>query len=286
MKFNQPLYYCCECKSIVANLDKLLFVEENSSKGFCTESCIEDFYLPIIRYYEKCDQELRKRLKILPNENIQIDIDEKQLVEEILANPSEVWNTENDLHEKISTYIRHFQDFSAVLLCTVYNGEASFIFLCTKTKSREYLAEIRNGHKLNENLEQKDNAIDDEDFQFMQLLEIKKSNLLADLLMKRKDSDISFEEFSHYEYCFNQCLELPDEVFEVKDREGDVFFVYIKSFLKDHHDFFYIISCLKRKDLNELNEVNVFPVLAFPTNDMELYSNFRAGVRISGTIKN
>ena len=286
MNFNHPLYYCSECKTVVPELANLLFIEENSNKGFCSETCIEDFYLPLVRHYENLDQELRKKLNISLDENIQTGADDKQLVEEILSNPSEVWNIENELHEKLTTYFRHFQDFTAVLICTIYNGEASFIFLCSKTRSREYLAVLRNGHKPYEAYEQSDNSLNDEDLQFMQLLESKKSNLLAELLTKRKDNDISFEDFTHYEYCYSECLESPDEVFEVKDRDGDVFFVYIKSFLKDHLDFFYIISCLKRKDLTDSSEVNVFPVLAFPTNDLDLYSNFREGTRISGTIKN
>ena len=120
----------------------------------------------------------------------------------------------------------------------------------------------------------------------MQLLESKKSSLLADLLTKRLDSDISFEEFTNYEFCFQETLETPDEVFESKDKEGDVFFTYIKSFIKDQSNFFYIISCLKRVSAESTEDVSVFPVLAFPTNDMDLYLEFRSGNRIAGPLKN
>ena len=120
----------------------------------------------------------------------------------------------------------------------------------------------------------------------MQLLEAKKSKLLADLLIKRKDDDISFEDFSKYEKYFELTLQEPDEVFEIKDNEGDTFFNYIKNFSQDNTSFFYIISCLKRVDSETSNEINVFPVLAFPTNDLDLFSDFRAGTRISGQLKN
>ena len=280
MKFNQPLYYCTECKTVVPALEQLLFIEEDSNKGFCSDTCIEDFYLPLIRHFESLELALRKRLNLPENEEIDAGFDDKELVEEVLKNPSEVWAVENLLQEKISTYIRHYNDFSAVIMCTVYNGEASFIFLCTKTRSRAFLSELRSGNKENASSMDEEVPLDDEDFNFIQ------SKLLADLLMKRKDDDISFEDFSLYENCFQECLDQPDEVFESKDREGDVFFVYIKSFIKDHTNFFYIISCLKRKDNEESSEVNVFPVLAFPTNDMDLYAEFREGSRIAGTLRN
>lgn len=286
MKFNKPLYYCSECKLVVPGLDKLLFIEDNSNKGFCSEACVEDFYYPIIRHYEQLEAGLRIRLN-LEKENIPAVDDEKNLIDEVLSTPSEVWSIKNELDEEIFTYIKHFQNFSSVVICTVYKGEGSFIFLSTKTKSREFLKKLRVGHKSSEAQSSNDDlAMDEDDYNFMQLLENKKSKLLADLLTKRKDSDISFEDFTEYESCFQECLDTPDEVFESKDREGDSFFVYIKSFIKDSSDFFYIISCLKRKDCEDDKSVSVFPVLAFPTNDIELYSEWRAGKKITGLIKN
>lgn len=290
MKFNQPLYYCSECKLVVPSLDKLLFIEDNSNKGFCSESCIEDFYFPLTRHYEQLEAKLRAQLN-LEREDIELRgidaLSEKSSMDEIFSNPSEVFSAKNELGEEIFTYIKHFQNYSSVIICSVYKGEGSFIFLNTKTKSREFLKALRGGTKKEEVLAiDQDLEMDEDDYNFMQLLESKKSQLLADLLMKRKDSDISFEEFSEYEFCYQDCLDVPDEVFESKDKEGDTLFVYIKSFIKEGSDFFYIISCLKRKEDIEDNSVSVFPVLAFPTNDVSLYSEWRSGKKISGLIKN
>lgn len=288
MKFSSPLYYCSECKLIVPQLEKLLFIEDNSNLGFCSEACIEDFHFPIIRYFEKLEADLRLKHG-LQNEKIEglKSIDEKNLVDNVLAKPSEVWSVKNELSEEIFTYLKHFEAFTAVIICKVYKGEGSFVFLNTKTRSREFLAELRLGVKKEQIYEEReDTAMDEEDYQFMQLLENKKSTLLAELLIKRSDSDISFEEFNDYEFCFQECLDSPDEVFESKDKEGDVFFVYIKSFIKGSSDFFYIISCLKRHDLADAKSVSVFPVLAFPTNDVALYSEMRTGKKIAGLIKN
>lgn len=288
MKFNEPIYYCTECKTIVPTLGKLLFIEEKSNKGFCSESCIEDFYLPLINHFEALDKKMRKIFGIeaefiLQNKN------PGGFIDEVLSSPSEIWKITNELQEEICTYIKHYHDYSAVVICSVYHAKASFIFFSTVTRSREYLAEFRTKDKenLSASMESRSGEeFNEEDLIFMQLLESKKSKLLAELLIKRKDSDISFEDFSLYEYCFQDTLDFPDEVFENKDNEGDSFFIYIKSFMKDNKNFFYIISCLKRKSGEDGQEISVFPVLAFPTNDMDLYYEFRLGNRIAGTLKN
>jgi hypothetical protein len=289
MKFNQPLYYCTECKLISKQLGDLLFVEDNSSKGFCSKECIEDFYFPIMRHYEKLEANLRSRL-LLQNENITSIENELELVNEVLANPSEVWSVHNELEEKIFTYTKHFKDFTSVVICTVYNGQGAFVFLNTKTRSVEFLKELRSNPQ--EELSQihadnlNDFSFNEEDYNFMQLLEVKKSRILAELLMKRKESDISFEKFNDYEFCFQECLDFPDEVFKSKDNEGDYLYIYIKSFIKETANFFYIISCLKRKESDDDRSTSVFPILAFPTNDVELYSEWRTGKKITGLIKN
>lgn len=288
MKFNQPFYFCAECKIILPNLLDLLFVEDNCSKGFCSKGCIEDFYYPLIRHFEQLETNLRSRL-FLENENITVLENEIELVNTVLSNPSDVWSTKNELDERIFTYIKHFKNFTSIVICTVYKGEGSFVFLSTKTRSVEFLKQLR-GNPKSEAPEKQSGSSDDfsfneEDYNFMQLLEVKKSQILAELLMKRKESDISFERFNDYEFCFQECLDFPDEVFEARDNEGDYFYIYIKSFIKGSDNFFYIISCLKRKESDEKSS-NFFPVLAFPTNDLQLYSEWRMGKKISGLIKN
>ena len=62
LKINQPIYYCNHCKKIFSKLDDLLFVEDGTSKGFCSEYCIESFYTPIIVHYEEREKELEKWL--------------------------------------------------------------------------------------------------------------------------------------------------------------------------------------------------------------------------------
>lgn len=295
MKFNKPLYYCSECKTILDSLKNLLFVEENSSKGFCSEACIEDFYMPLIRHFESIELNVRTKLGLvgLNEEKIDSILSERELLEDILLAPDELWKVENELSEDVYTYVKHYSAFSGIVICKVYAGEASFIFLSTKTTSRSFLEEICAGSRIEniskthslENIDSS-NDFNDEDYNFMQLLESKKSKLLAELLEKRKEDDISFEDFSLYESCFTEVIETPDEVFEQKDNEGDSFFIYIKSYVVEEENYFYIISCLKRKVDSGSEDISVFPVLAFPTNDIELYYEFRTGKKIAGHLKN
>ena len=57
------------------------FIEEQSSKGFCSEQCIEDFYAPLILHFESLEIKHRKLLGI-EHETIFQQKDDKSLIEE------------------------------------------------------------------------------------------------------------------------------------------------------------------------------------------------------------
>lgn len=285
----------------MTHLDDLLFIDESSHRGFCSEECIEDFYFPFIKHFEIIETSLRAKHN-LSKENGPVHIVDPEMVEEVLAHPNEVFRQSNELDEAFYHFIKHFPDFSVVVISSVYRKEASFVFLTTKTKSQVLLNEFRYGEMVTDWNAKSDDDDDDEDEEyqqtykaealmddfeeededmiFIQLLESKKSKLLADILMNRRDDDIAFEDYSGYESCFQETLDFPDEVFEKKDNEGDVIFTYIKSFDK----FFYIVSCLKRK-IGE-DTVNVYPILALPTTDVKMCQEFRGGTRLTGPLKN
>ena len=303
-----PLYFCSECKEIVKNLDELLFIDETSLKGFCCEECIEDFYFPLIKHYEGVEHSLRSKLNLL-QEFAEDDIVDPGTVENTVDHPDEVFRLSNELGDIFYNFIKHFSGFSVTVVASVYRQEASFVFLALKTKSQALLTEFRYGVSVTENwsvdesdapedrplnipkkeMRQDDlgDEMEDEDMVFIQLLESKKSKILADVLMKSKGNDIPFEDYSGYESCFEETLESPDEVFEKKDNEGDMIFTYIKAFSKGtrrEDSFFYIVTCLKRDTDRE--NVNVYPILALPTIDMEMCQEFRTGTRLSGPLKN
>lgn len=297
----KPFYFCSECKKVLQDLDDLLFIDEHSHKGFCSEECIEDFYFPLIKHYELVENSLRKKYNLLDETGFGAPADQ-ELVDEVLNHPSEIFKQSNELNETYYHFIKHFNDFSVVVIASVYRKEASFVFFTCITRSKALLGEFRYGEQVSDwelgddespgaleshtlydqdSSEDFDEEVDeDEDMVFIQLLESKKSHMLAEVLMKIKDNDIPFEDYSGYESCFQETLDTPDEVFEKKDKEGDVLFTYIKSYA----NFFYIVTCLKRKDVGE--NVNVYPILGLPTNDLELCQEFRGGTRLTGPLKN
>ena len=60
MKKYKNVYFCSNCRKSVPSLSNLYFIEENSHKGFCSELCIEKYYLPIVEYFEKIDADLKE----------------------------------------------------------------------------------------------------------------------------------------------------------------------------------------------------------------------------------
>lgn len=300
---NKPFYFCVECKKVIEDLDDLLFIDEHSHKGFCSEECIEDFYFPLIKHYEIVEHSLRKKLNLLTEAGISSGSDQ-ELIDEVLNHPSEVFRQQNELSESYYHFIKHYTDFTVIAVASVYRKEASFVFLTTMTRSQALITEFRYGEMINDwnykdeeediaedepdlshfkqsrDLRQEEEIDEDEDMVFIQLLESKKSNMLAEVILKRKDTDIPFEDYTGYESCFQETLDQHDEVFEKKDKEGDVLFTYIKSYA----NFFYIVICLKRKEDTSL--VNVYPILGLPTNDLELCQEFRGGIKLAGPLKN
>ena len=302
--FSESIYLCSECKKIMGHLDDLLFIDEYSHKGFCCEDCIEDYYFPLIKHFEMVEHSLRRKHDLVNELPINTIIG-PDMIEATLENPDEVFRQTNELNETYYYFIKKINDFFVVVISSVYRKEASFVFLVTKTMSQALITEFRYGEmmidwelkiedededeiEISVELETNDaysnDEDEDEDMIFIQSLENKKSNILADILMMRKEDDIPFEDYTGYEFCFQETLDFPDEVFEKKDKEGDIIFTYIKAFLRGHETFYYIVTCLKRmiKDDN----VNVYPILAMPTFDMELCQEFRGGTKLSGPLKN
>lgn len=309
------IYFCNECKKVMKHLDDLLFIDEFSNKGFCSEECIEDFYFPLIKHFEIIENSLRLKLN-LNDENISIGPSDQTLVDEIVTSPNEIFRYTNELHETYYNFIKHYPDFTGIVISGVYRKEASFVFLSTVTRSINLVNEFRFGEKVNDweigeqTLEQEleeslhnndflveenlatesgmDNDSDEEaDMIFLTLLESKKSKILADIILGRCDDDIPFEDYPAYEFCFQDTLENPDEIFEKKDNEGDVIFYYIKTFPqgeKGEESFYYIVICLKRS--TDATTVNVYPILAVPTTDMNMCQEFRSGTKLSGPLKN
>lgn len=291
MKLRSEVYCCVECKKIIEDIQSILFVEDNSQRGFCSEDCIEDFYRPMVKYYDSEVTRIREKLNVLDekldnDESIDAIYDENFYVEELSQSADEIWCVANELREETFYYIKYRRFFMTVMICTQFNETPSFIFCLIKTKSQKLINEFRVGVKLD--ISQKETHTSqeiEENSEFLTMLENKKSSLLGELLSEWKNTDIPIEEFQNFDKAFNDTLSNPDEIYEIKDREGDLNFNYLKSFMDENiGNYFYVIVCLKVS--HEKGETNVFPIMSFPTIDSNLFMKFRIGKKTLSLLSN
>lgn len=296
-----PVYHCSECKKILEDVESLLFVEENTSKGFCSEACIEKYYASLIHYFESQEKKIRKKHK-LTDEPCLIYVGKQSYMESVLSRPKQIWKMSNDLGEEFYSFISEFKEaktnfqntFYLIIICSVYDAKASFIFSATATKDRNLLKEFQFGEAIADpqsfvaevpKVAEKP-AGPDVSPEAMEFLESKKSSYLAELMEQRSVVDIPFEKFSLYEDYFDLTLEDPDEVYHTKDSEGDEIFTYIKAHEHSGVSFYYFILLVKIDGRWSPEQETLLPVVSFPTVDGEIYNHYRQGDQLSGGLKN
>ena len=79
--------------------ENLYFVESVIPRGFCSEICIKEFYGPIVDYYEKCEDDLRKKYKC-ETENLSDFISDPSFLEKLFAEPDEIWRIKTLLEKR------------------------------------------------------------------------------------------------------------------------------------------------------------------------------------------
>lgn len=302
MKKTNIFYYCNNCKKILTDLEELLFVEESSPRGFCSEDCIETFYQHLVDHFEKIDKNLRIKL-ILPEEDCLHFVGKPKLMELTLSNPHEVWHFENDINEKYFIFHRECKEksvkpFTMIVICMVFSNKPSFILSATATRSTELLEHYRQGEKfevaliegdsLPKQIDPPENGLQSIEINEEQLeeLELKKSQLLANLLEERSPSDIPFERFNIYDDFIEETLNRPDEIYTRRDDEGDNILTYIKAHELNGISFYYFCVCMKLNKDNEEGLETLLPILTFPSLDGEIYEIYKRGEQVTGSLKN
>ncbi|TNF31480.1 MAG: hypothetical protein EP319_01970 [Deltaproteobacteria bacterium] len=290
---NNKLYFCNQCKKILNNVEDLLFVEEDSSRGFCSEKCIENFYSPLFKHYEAKEKELRSELGI-QNETCLKLLEKSELVDKLFSAPLEIYHSMNELEEEIYSFIGKFpqdkgKEIWLISLCYVYDAKPSFVFLLTATENEEFVDHFRIGDPV-EDIE--DFLATDEEMevsgdpkQILETVEQKKSSLLAQMIEERSPHDIPIEEFANYEPFFEPTIENPDEVYTYMDEDGDTLYTYIKAYERDGCSFYFFVVCYNfSSNPNEQTE-SLLPIISFPSLDADTYKKHSKGERISGSLK-
>lgn len=309
MSFNNELYFCHFCRKIVDDLEELYFVDDTSCRGFCQEACIENFYRPIFKFYEKKEKKLRETFNC-QQEKCRSLVQDIHLVERALKHPTHVYEVENKLGESLyAIHYRHKreqQNCWLISLCLISDGTVSFIMLITATENENLRKAFMIGEEVKDinqllspdvslNVEKRENdhGADLTSFQNIEVssetleaAEQKKSELLAKLLENRLASDIPYESFHLYEDFTAETLENPDEIYKYTDSQGDELLTYLKAHEQSGIPFFYFVICLNLGDQYTEQGQALLPILSFPSLDGELSRIFRAGEKISGKLKN
>jgi len=285
-----PACFCYQCKTIIESVERLLFVEEETNRGFCSEECIEEFFRPLMEYYRDQSDSYRKKLNL--DENVDaLKIQFEQYFEDLFENPSEIWKLENDLGEAL-----YFMSSQAgkdgpylIALVTLFSGSVSFVYFTSISYNLEFLNFFRVGTKIEE-LEKvfkmRTNMEKELMEEFASDIEMIKSELLADLLMNHQETDIDAEKYSLYDRYMQVTMDGPDDAYRYPAKDGSELLSVIKAFEVEGKSFYYIVTCLiKSVNIDEDESEILIPVLGFPTVDGKLCSLYRKGTQVIGALR-
>ncbi len=288
-----PIYYCQNCKDLTEDLESLLFVEDQSSRGFCSEQCIEEHYQHLVDYFSHWEASWREKANF-KNEDVQSLIGQSSFMNRMLGQPDEVWMLENGLQEKMYSFIKSFNDpvhgqFSISLVCFMFEKQPSFILAASASRSEDFINEFRIGDR-QEDFElrgavKQGREVIEIDERTLMAVESKKSLYLADMIDERSPADIPFESFHLYESFFDETMREPDEIYLHFDTEGDQVKTYIKAHEREGISFYYFIVCLDYDKYKSEDKETLIPILSFPTLDGDMYRRYRKGQQISGSLK-
>lgn len=298
---SKKVYFCTNCRKRVDKVQNLLFVEE-SKRGFCSESCIVEFFSPYMEAFDHEELEFRHMLGLESSEVGAEIFQDRELFDQVLYYPGEVWYEKNEIQEEFYTHILSFGEgnkYFYIITCTYFEGEPSFVFFKTVTQSSALVDMYRKQKRIDDNFASADvgkSTEDDEEAgeelteinlpaEMVEDLELKKSEYLAVYLERRQDHDLPIEDFPRYEQFLGLTLEDADEEYLTEDDAGDEVMTFIKSFQMNGIFFFYIACCV-RITLSQVGDKVMIPILSFPSIDQQLYKYYAVGQRKNEKLTN
>lgn len=304
VKFSpREFLYCTECKRPIDKVENMLFVEDHSLRGFCTDDCIVGFYTPLMESLDNDHLEKRAQLGIDLEDDLSYLAQNQELFEKTLYSPEVTFQEENDIGQKFFIHHRNFKldvgEVTLILVCLCYEGEPSFVGLRIITQNPDLINLYKSGqakselsvsqeleqetHRETELKEASEVKLSEE---ILESVEFKKSQALAELIGLMTDEDFSLEEFHEYEAYLEMTLRLPDEIYSQKDNEEDELYTYIKSFKENEQTFFYVVICLKVAIDGDGEQEAFLPVLAFPSRVSDIYRYYAQGDVVKTNLKN
>lgn len=281
---SKDFLYCHQCKSIITD-DPILI--DQSLKIFCSDRCIENFFLPLAQYFERKELELRQQYHLQDEVVFEVTSQSKN-IEQIIHDPDRVTYTVTSAGETFYSFFKdiHFNDkkYTMVMVCFYFGGGPSYIFLVTASRSQEFLEHFIFDEEIMElDAFLKQHQKNELPTELVNDLELKKNAMLAEILEIRKESDIKIEEYYLYDQFLEKTLLNPDTIYQWEDSQGDEISIYVRSF--DHNGVAFYYFCLALVAQIFEDKAQVIPIISFPTVDGELYHHFCKGQQVSGPIK-
>lgn len=273
--------FCQSCRRALGADEKIVYVEEGSTRFFCSEKCIRAFYDPMAEFYRQEMLGIRD-----PHDIPEADFSEYESYAPLcLSHPDEVWMDETENGEVVYYYLAGFTNeggkFSYVVMCFCMEMEPTYILLSFPTRDKKLAEEFRRGEKL----ELADPA--DEPAGEPEVSPLLTDDFLAkqgnaieeEMLRHRSPKDIPKAEFDDYAHHLEQTIENPDEVWELQDA-GDAN-TLLTLIAQPEENLHYVVICTY--DQKQENQESWRVIYNFPTNDPALVQRYRRGVLREGT---
>jgi len=266
--------FCQNCRTPLGNDEKVVYVEESSTRYFCSEKCIRGYYDPMGEYYRKQMVEVRD-----PHDIPQGDFSEYESYAPLcLANPDEIWADVTENGESITYFLSNFTNeggkFTYVVMCFCLELEPTYILLSFPTRDKKMVEEFRRGQKVE--VQESEDASPEPEVSSVLTEDFlaKQGNAIEEEMMRhRNPQDIPKKDFDEHAHLLDQTIESPDEVWELQDAGDNTQLTLLSQHAEHLH---YIVICAA--DQNAENQESWRVIYSFPTNDPAMVQRYRRGV--------
>lgn len=273
--------FCQSCRRPLGADEKIVYVEEGSSRFFCSEKCIRSYYDPMAEFYRKEMLSIRD-----PHDIPEADFSAYESYAPLcLSNPDEVWMDTTENGETVYYFLANFTNeggrFNYIILCFCMEMEPTYLLLSFPTRDKKLVEEFRRGEKI-ELTESPEEVVAEpevsphvtEDFL------AKQGNAIEEEMLRyRGANDIPKAEFDEYAHLLEQTIENPDEVWELQDA-GDAN-TLLTLISQQEENLHYVVICTY--DQKQENQESWRVIYSFPTNDPSLVQRYRRGVLREGS---
>lgn len=300
--------HCHNCGEDLKKEDKALFVEEEVGRVFCSEPCIADYFTPEI---ERLEKEYFRHLS-----KSDLSAEDREALAHLrwitLQEPDESWREKTLQGDHRYTLISEFNPGNegqkriwCVCICLFLRNEPSFLYLAFVTRNAGMVDAYRRGEPFEWHRTPgsatgasaaEGHAASGSDVRTEEGGEARVDGLAeswseeetqrAEILSKRKSSDIPQSEFNLYQGCLEETLEAPNEVWSQESGAGlerSKVYHFIRFYPDEGAGVWYVVVAKEPTAGSEAAESDQIELVdAFPTKDSDLVDSLRRGHQEAG----